>query len=121
MKFQTRAAVAAITLALLLNGCKKNSGPGDPGPDSVPDTAGVLKNRASFPIGLAIEYQLARTDAKYLATIAREVNSTTFGYQMKHGAIVRDDGSFNFATADELFNLATNAGLNVFGHTLVWH
>ncbi|HUC80333.1 MAG TPA: endo-1,4-beta-xylanase, partial [Flavisolibacter sp.] len=44
-----------------------------------------------------------------------------FTYHMKHGAIVKDDGSADYSQADELTNSATAAGLEVFGHTLVWH
>jgi endo-1,4-beta-xylanase len=41
---------------------------------------------------------------------------------MKHGANVKNDGSFDFAKTDELVNtLATGNGLTIFGHTLVWH
>jgi endo-1,4-beta-xylanase len=40
---------------------------------------------------------------------------------MKHGAIVKNDGSFDYSRADELLNLATAAGVQVYGHTLVWH
>lgn len=40
---------------------------------------------------------------------------------MKHGAIVKDDGSFDYSAADDLFNLVSSAGLEVYGHTLAWH
>jgi endo-1,4-beta-xylanase len=91
-----------------------------PGP-SPSDTATTLKSAASIPLGIAIEYDLFKNNASYKNTVIREASQVTFGYQMKHGAIVKDDGSFDYSRADELFNLATTAGLNVFGHTLVWH
>jgi endo-1,4-beta-xylanase len=85
------------------------------------DTTGALKAAASFPIGIAIDYTPFKNDAGYRATVAREAVSTTFGYQMKHGALVNSAGALDFTKADELYNLATTAGLQVFGHTLAWH
>ncbi|GEO11320.1 hypothetical protein SAE01_38160 [Segetibacter aerophilus] len=92
-----------------------------PLPPAAPDTTGTLKDASAFPIGIAIEYALWKNDAAYRSTIIRQANSVTFGYQMKHGAIVKDDGTFHFAASDDLFNQVTNAGLDVFGHTLAWH
>jgi len=116
--------IAFAGLVLMIS-CKKNNDPGTPGPGPGPgpsvDTAGPLKNIASFPIGMAIDYTLFKNNASYRNTVATEADGVTFGYQMKHGAIVRDDGSFDFSRADELLNLANTAGLEVFGHTLVWH
>lgn len=85
------------------------------------DTTGELKNAADFPIGFALDYTPFMNDAAYRTTIAREADMVTFSYNMKHGAIVRDDGTFNFANTDALFNAATADGLQVYGHTLVWH
>src|SRR3982750_2297076 len=107
--------------------CKKNNDGGSPAPPPPPpppptvDTTGPLKNVAAFPVGIAIEYALFKNNATYKSIVAREADQVTFGYQMKHGAIVKDDGSFDFSSADELMNLAEAAGLKVYGHTLVWH
>ncbi|MCW3115772.1 MAG: endo,4-beta-xylanase precursor [Segetibacter sp.] len=118
-----RLSLTAIAISALLASCKKNNDlfvtPGPP--TSASDTAGTLKDAATFPLGIAIEYALFKSDAAYRSTVIRQANNVTFGYHMKHGAIVRDDGTFNYAATDELFNLATNAGLTVFGHTLAWH
>ncbi|MGZ5286540.1 MAG: endo-1,4-beta-xylanase, partial [Flavisolibacter sp.] len=51
----------------------------------------------------------------------READQVSFTYHMKHGAIVKDDGSFDFTRADEMVNLSVAAGLKVLGHTLAWH
>ena len=104
--------------------CKKKNegGTGGPPPAGNPnDTSGPLKQVASFPIGMAIDYTTFKNNSNYRNTVSGEVDQVTFGYQMKHGAIVKDDGSFDFSRADELLNLANAAGLEVFGHTLVWH
>jgi endo-1,4-beta-xylanase len=85
------------------------------------DTAGTLKAATSFPLGLAVDYTPMKNNPTYLGIVSREASSVTFGYQMKHGAIVQNDGSFNYTSADDLFNVCTGAGLQVYGHTLVWH
>jgi endo-1,4-beta-xylanase len=85
------------------------------------DTNGALKDEADFPIGIAIDYTPYLGDAAYRQTVKQEARSTTFGYQMKHGAIVKSDGSLDFSKADQLYDAATSDGLEVFGHTLAWH
>jgi len=88
------------------------------------DTAGTLQAAATpdgILFGLESDYPTVTTNALYLATIAREASVTTFGYEMKHGAIVQNDGSFNYANADAQFNAVTTAGLQVHGHNLFWY
>jgi len=107
--------------------CKKDKDTGGtpvvplPPVTPVADTAGPLKSAAVFPIGIAIEYALFENNAAYKNIVVREADQVTFGYQMKHGAIVKDDGSFDYSAADELLNLSNASGLEVYGHTLVWH
>jgi endo-1,4-beta-xylanase len=87
------------------------------------DTVGTLKDAATplgFPFGIAIE-MLFKTNQSYANVVKREAAAVTFGYLMKHGAIVTDNGSLNYTNADELMLLADNAGIEVFGHTLAWH
>ncbi len=84
-------------------------------------TTGPLKNGASFHVGLAIDYTQYKNDAGTAGLVNREAGNVTFGYQMKHGAIVQNDGSMDFSKTDELVNLATAAGLWIYGHTLTWH
>ena len=85
------------------------------------DTVTILKNATTLPIGIAIDYSLFRNNATYRNVVIREADQVTFAYHMKHGAIVKDDGSFDYTQTDELFNLAATAGLEVYGHTLAWH
>ena len=119
---------AAGFVALNIASCKKNDSP-NPTPPSPPppagpyDTTGTgpLKNGASFNVGLAIDYNQYKNDAAYAAVVNKEANNVTFGYQMKHGAIVKNDGSFDFSKTDEMVNQASAAGLWIFGHVLAWH
>src|SRR5436190_6598815 len=91
-----------------------------PPPPSPYDTTatGPLKSGAAFNVGLAIDYTQYKNDANYANLVSRETNNVTFGYQMKHGAVVKNDGSFDFTRTDEMVNQASAAGLWIFGHTL---
>jgi endo-1,4-beta-xylanase len=122
MKPGGRILLLIIAATGLLNSCKKSKGGGpDPNPGPAPDTIVTLKQAAAFPFGMAVGYTLFRDNTQYRNTVARESDQVTFDYNMKHGAIVRDDGSFDFSRADEMLNIATGANLQVFGHALVWH
>lgn len=85
------------------------------------DRGGPLQSLIDVPIGIGIDYESMTGNDNYRSTVAAEASNVTFGYNMKHGAIVQDNGSLNFSRADELLTISKNAGLEVFGHTLVWH
>lgn len=87
----------------------------------VDETPGTLKSVASFPIGFAIDYSTYMNSEPYRQILGQEVTSTTFGYSMKHGALVDDGGTINFTQADALYDAVTAQGVDVFGHTLGWH
>jgi len=88
---------------------------------AVSKTDGALKDAADFPIGLAISEGTYKNSAAYREALGTHASSTTFGYYMKHGALVDDGGNVNFTNADEIFNAVTAQGVDVFGHTLGWH
>jgi len=120
--------IYCLTISLfLICSCKKNNDttgttpPPTPVPPALSDTSGTLKDAADFDIGFAVDYSPFINNSAYRAVVAREADNVTFGYNMKHGAIVKDDGSFDFTNADAMLNVATSAGLKVYGHTLVWH
>ena len=46
---------------------------------------------------------------------------TVAGNAMKMGSIVRNNGDMDFTTVKAYVKAATEAGLNVYGHTLAWH
>lgn len=45
----------------------------------------------------------------------------TAGYEMKHGAVVQDDGSLNLLNVEKFLETTAAVGLSVYGHTLCWH
>ena len=112
--------IPAVMLVLI--SCSKNRDPSPqpPTPPTPPDTT-TLKQAASYPVGVAISYDLMKNNSSYASLVKQQFDRVTFEYQMKHGANVRNDGSFDFSRTDELVNLIQAAGMDVFGHTLVWH
>ena len=49
-------------------------------------------------------------------------DETVAGNAMKMASCVNNDnGSMNFSTVSDFVNMATEAGLSVYGHTLAWH
>jgi endo-1,4-beta-xylanase len=117
-----RILLAGLLFVFGLLSCKKDidSTPPSPPPPQA-DTVTILKNAVDFPIGFAVDYTLFKNNAVYAGIVAREADRITFENHLKHGMLVADDGTINYSRADELLQLATNAGLSVYGHTLVWH
>jgi endo-1,4-beta-xylanase len=113
----------SFLLCSLLFSCKKKNDMVVTPPSGFDTTtaAGPLKSAATFNAGLAIDYTQYRNDAAYATLVNREANNVTFGYQMKHGAIVKNDGTYDFTKTDEMVNQVSAAGLWVYGHTLTWH
>lgn len=119
-------AVCVLSILVGVYSCKKNGSAGPPPtpptpPPTSPDTSGPLKSANTFLLGMAVEYSQMSGNATLAATVAREANAVTFGNELKYGSIVQNDGSFNFSTADALYNLCSNAGLQVHGHNLSWY
>ncbi len=83
------------------------------------DRTATLKDAADFPINTAINYGPMTTETKFADIVKRDFDGVTLGYEMKHGAIVQNNGTYNYANADAL--IAAVGSMNVFGHTLAWH
>jgi endo-1,4-beta-xylanase len=112
----------ALTGLTLFASCKKDSqNQGFENDGNFTDFTGPLKSSASFPIGIAVEYPLSSTNDKYWSAVKGDASAITFGNELKNSSVVKADGTYDFTTADNFYTLATNAGLQVFGHTLVWH
>lgn len=48
-------------------------------------------------------------------------DEVTAGYEMKHGAIVKDNGTMEFDNVTAFLANTKKVGLSVYGHTLCWH
>ena len=53
--------------------------------------------------------------------INRNFTETVAGNAMKMASCVDDGGNMNFTKVKNYVDVATNAGLSVYGHTLAWH
>lgn len=51
----------------------------------------------------------------------KNFTETVAGNAMKMASCVDGNGNMNFTTVKNYVNAATEAGLNVYGHTLAWH
>lgn len=70
-----------------------------------------------FPIGVAIDNQYEQ----YSDTISKHFVSITAENEMKFEALQPQEGNFTFDTADRMVEFATERGMQVRGHALVWH
>ncbi len=81
-------------------------------------TTASLKSATDVKLGVAVEYSNI-ADGNYTAIAKNEFDAITVGYSMKHGAIVKDDGTYNYTNADAIINAFSPN--EVYGHTLLWH
>ena len=114
-----------VLLGLLVTGivssCTKMKSIGILNTGNYSDTAATLQSAAGSMI-IGFEAYLGDANfAKYFPIIAREGSAITPGNELKYGSIVQDDGTFNYTQADALVNQAISAGLQVYGHNLVWY
>lgn len=124
--------VSVCFIGMAFSACKKSDDGSGTGNTAVvtqvtgtnlPDTTGPLKlvTAASFPyMGMAVTYSPMNNIPLFLATVKRECNIITFGNELKEGSVVKNDGTYDYTTADALYNICANNGLKVYGHTLVW-
>ena len=107
-------------MAGLISCSKKNT----PTPPVIPPviTESTLKDAGTYTIGVGVSYDLLKNNTSYAGLVKTQFDRITPEYQMKHGANVKNDGSFDFAKTDDLVNtIAFANGVTVFGHTLAWH
>jgi endo-1,4-beta-xylanase len=107
-------------MAGIISCSKKNT----PTPPVIPPviTESTLKDAATYTIGVGVSYDLLKNNTSYSGLVKTQFDRITAEYQMKHGANVKNDGSFDFAKTDDLVNtIAVANGVTVFGHTLAWH
>lgn len=74
-----------------------------------------------FMVGAAVEPTILSGDAAYNQTLAREYNTLVAENAMKFRSLSPNQGEYNFTAADTLVSYAQANGMQVRGHTLVWH
>ncbi|RYY07814.1 MAG: hypothetical protein EOP43_02125 [Sphingobacteriaceae bacterium] len=130
-KNSLKAGLVLLTLSIIISACKKTeenpitgTTPTTPTVPTTPAADATLKSASAayFPVvGMAFTYNFAQM-ADVMAIVKREVNTITFGNELKEESVVRgSSGVYDYTTADAFYNLAAANGLQVTGHTLVWH
>ncbi len=81
-------------------------------------------NRSAHPgftLGTGVNAEeYLKAGAAYMLTNSN-FDMVTTGNAMKYASIVDNNGNMNFGTVMSFVEAATNAGMQVYGHTLVWH
>ncbi len=81
-------------------------------------------NRSAHPgftLGTGVNAdEYLKAGAAYMLTNSN-FDMVTTGNAMKYASIVDNNGNMNFGTVMNFVEAATNAGMQVYGHTLVWH
>ncbi|AXY74592.1 1,4-beta-xylanase [Paraflavitalea soli] len=81
-------------------------------------------NRAAHPnfkwgVALGLQEYLDKGVKYRLAN--KNFDEIVLGYEMKHGAVVQANGNLELTKVKALLQTAGQAGMSVYGHTLVWH
>ena len=80
-----------------------------------------LKNYTTFILGGGVGLDLYMTNETYRKLTNENFDEVTIGYEMKHGPMVKANGAIDFTKVDAFIAKVKEAGLTVYGHTLVWH
>ena len=75
----------------------------------------------NFKVALAIEANDYNKQELVYALANSNFNELVTGNAMKMASCVDENGNMSFGTVTEFINNATNAGVDVYGHTLAWH
>lgn len=81
-----------------------------------------LKNYAKdYSIGIGISEDLYNSEEVYRNIVNANFKEVTLSNSMKHRWMVGSNGQLNFTAVDAAIDKFTQAGLKVYGHTLIWH
>jgi len=92
--------------------------PTPPTPD--PDPLRAAATSAGKLVGAAVQSSFLN-DSRYSAVFTRHFNYVTAEYEMKWDPIERTRGAEDFSGGDAIVSYAAAHGMQVKGHTLVWH
>lgn len=81
----------------------------------------ALKTYTDFILGAGIDRDLYMGDETYRNTVNENFTDITFGNAMKHRFITDANGDITTSNVDAFITTVKEAGLSIYGHTLVWH
>lgn len=84
------------------------------------DALRTYKLNPDMKVGVGIDLSQYENNAQYRTLVNENFDEVTVGYAMKHGAMVKNDGTIDFTGVDALIQEVEDNGLSVFGHTLCW-
>lgn len=119
MKINSHIVFLLTILWILTGSCTKTKNPAIKNTPESTDSSSTLKDASAIKIGVGITLSDLTSGSVFLSTVQKEFDAITVGYEMKHGALVKADGSVNFTNADAILNLV--GSMDVFGHVLGWH
>ena len=75
----------------------------------------------NFKLGSGTTVSDYLSNSTFKSMIDKNFSETVAGNAMKMQSCVGNNGEMNFETVKKYVKAATDAGLNVYGHTLAWH
>jgi endo-1,4-beta-xylanase len=106
-------------LAAALSGCALGPGTGAAADTVMPLRAAAKAGRRKF--GAAVSSELLGKDADYRDLIRRECSIIVPEWEMKWYNIQKNPDRYDFSGCDKLAAFASENGMELRGHTLVWH
>lgn len=75
----------------------------------------------TFKLGTAVSLSEYVNKGLMFRLANANFDEITIGYEMKHGAVVQANGELALKPVTNLVGIAKDAGISIYGHTLVWH
>lgn len=79
-----------------------------------------LKSVSNFPVGTAVRSNRLNTQ-QWNQTVSTEFDRITGEYEMQQNVIQPQEGNFNWRDTDKIVDFATQNGMQVHGHALIWY
>lgn len=75
----------------------------------------------NFKLGAGVSVDDFNKLGRDYSLIVSNFDDVTAGWEMKHGGVVQNNGSMNLDRVRNFIKNTKEAGISVYGHTLVWH
>lgn len=74
-----------------------------------------------FKLGAGVTVGEFNKQGLVYSQVVSNFDEVTAGYAMKHGAIVKANGSLDLSEVEKFVTTAKEGGVTIYGHTLAWH
>lgn len=81
----------------------------------------AVKEYSEATIGVAIDFNAYMNDEAYAKAVNENFDQVVAGNEMKPGSLMNGSGTLNWGNTDTAIARLHEAGMSVYGHTLVWH